>query len=114
MTDQPGSQEGKNLARCVRWRWANPSQIVVLDTDGSPIRELSEWETLVFHYADGCTTASDIARDLERAHPTRTIADYLAEVNAALITLLHAPAAVVLKPERDGVDALFDLPFDPD
>jgi hypothetical protein len=56
---QPASQTSF-LARCMRWDWHDDVRIDVLDDAGRPICTLDEWQTMVFHEADGQQTLDQI------------------------------------------------------
>lgn len=52
--------EYKILARCSFWDWRNSKCINVLDNKGNITQLLNEWETLVFHEANGNNTIRDV------------------------------------------------------
>lgn len=46
-------RRGPFLARCARWEWHDKLRIDILDDRDRPVATLDEWQTLVFHEADG-------------------------------------------------------------
>lgn len=48
------------IARCATWEWHNASQIDIVDANGNVLVTLDEWQTLIFHEADGGRTVRNL------------------------------------------------------
>ena len=100
------------LSRCAYWRWRPDGLIELCESDGSPIKSLDDWQTLVFNGADGSNTVSDLARELSQSHPRDTYEGYLVKISTALKELLADPPAVELRQIKDDLPEQFDQPLE--
>jgi hypothetical protein len=62
---------GKYLARATAWEWHNNGQIDVLNGAGDVAATLSEWQTTVFHAADGNTSVQEFVSSMADAYVVR-------------------------------------------
>lgn len=57
VADSPWAE--KFLARRAVWEWHNNGQIDILAADGTVTATLTEWQTAIFHAADGNTSVQE-------------------------------------------------------
>ena len=86
----------KYLARATTWEWHNNGQIDVLGEAGAVLATLTEWQTTVFHAADGNTSVQEFISAMAHAHDIRSqpvpddLASTLTGEIAYLVDSLHA------------------------
>jgi hypothetical protein len=66
-----GQISDKYLARASTWEWHNNGQIDVLGGDGTVRATLTEWQTTVFHAADGNTSVQEFLSAMAHAYDIR-------------------------------------------
>lgn len=87
---QPSSPQGPFLARRARWKWHDDVRIDILDDRDQPLATLDEWQTLVFHEADGNHTLEAIISAFPSHYkdPKKVPADYRREITRAAGSLV--------------------------
>lgn len=78
-------RRGPFLARRVRWNWHDDVRIDLLDDRDQPITTLDEWQTLVFHEADGNHSLDMIIGwfPTQYKDPAKVPADYRSAITEA-------------------------------
>jgi len=100
------------LARRRPWRYVGPAEIEVLEVgDGSVV--LRDWQTPVFHLADGSTSIGEVLAALT----ARPSSDGRApeEVEAIVLTVIEdlvGMGAIEIREVPDNVDPAHDLSVD--
>ncbi|HEX7842137.1 MAG TPA: hypothetical protein VF469_31915 [Kofleriaceae bacterium] len=89
-TQPSRSPQGPFLARRVRWEWHDRVRIDILDDRDQPVVTLDEWQTLVFHEADGNHTLEAIIAEYPSYYqdPQKVPADYRGEITRAAGSLV--------------------------
>ena len=84
------SPQGTFLARRARWEWHDDVRIDILDDRDQPVVTLDEWQTLVFHEADGSHTLEAIIAEYPSHYqdPQKVPADYRGEITRAAGSLV--------------------------
>jgi hypothetical protein len=105
--------QGPFLARCVRWEWHDNTRIDILDEHDHPMCTLDEWQTLVFHEADGQQTLERIisAFPTNYRDPARVPSAYRHELSAAARFLIEDRQWVALWDRRNPLPRDLALPL---
>lgn len=104
----------KYFGRRAPWRWHNDGQIDVLDDRHDVVATLDEWETLVFHEAEGHRTVGElIASTAEQFRGKAPVPPDLEEtISKALRRLVEELNAVELTDEWEALRDEHNLPVD--
>lgn len=102
------------LARCVRWAWHDNVRIDVLDERGRPAHTLDEWQTLVFHEADGQRTLAQIIAMFPTRYrdPAAIPAAYQRELTEAARFLIEDRHWVMPRDRRNPLPEEFSEPVE--
>jgi hypothetical protein len=77
-------QADKYLARRAIWEWHNNGQIDVLNADRTVAATLTEWQTAIFHAADGNTSVQEFVSAMADSYD-RSSTDIPADLGQRLL-----------------------------
>ena len=103
-------RENEYLARCVQWAWHDDATIDLLDPAGQAATRLSEWQTMVFHSADGSTSTAGMIAFLRERYGDRVPPGFEQDVFNAAQELIFDLKAVELRQHKASLPEAFDLP----
>ena len=81
------------------------------NANGETVKTLDNWETLVFHGADGSNTIEYLVDQLSQSHPQHDAEYYHGHIKKALDMLVGSINAVVLNSYKDNPPEQFELPL---
>lgn len=112
LTNDPKIWNRKILARCAIWDWHDSKCIDVLDYKGNVDFTLNEWETLVFHEADGNNTIEDIISLFPTLYKNKEMIpkQYEKNIFKAAEDLIFKMKLVELWDRKEDLAYYFDLP----
>ena len=71
------------LARCKKWVWYDESTISVF-LEGDKPTQLTKWQTLVFHAADGNTSLQELIEQLNKGISNKANEDFTQELDKSV------------------------------
>lgn len=103
---------GKFLARRRSWDWQGPAEIEVFDAEGTVTEVLRDWQTAIFHVADGNNTLQEFISNMadQYGDPAAAPADLAQLLLAETRTLVEDRRIVELWDRAADLDEDFDLP----
>ena len=109
--DSRPTLETKYLARCALWNWHDAGTVDITDLEGNVLAHLSEWQTFVFHGADGNFTAEELISSLQTNRPGPAPDDLREQVLTAAQELVNGLKVVELWDRKDDLPSYFELPL---